>query len=246
MKKLLALFLALSMMLALCACGGKSEAAQAVDDAIVAIGEFSMSKEDDVRNARKMYDALSESDKASVENLAALEAAEAKLDLVYGFIDDLSVMTDYFTKYDFIHGMELLDKLEAQLAEMSEEDRALVLEVTSRDGEPITTALDALRTSAEGMSIHNTLYAQPGYVVSYPTNGGWIVNDRSDFSAYNVWLVNEGDVDKAIKEYREYISQFTTVSDSGSSFTFQDDEGKTVTVLNGGHGILQVRVAPFK
>ena len=124
MKKLLALLLALSMMLILCACGGKSEAAQAVDDAIIAIGDFSLGKEEDIRAARELYDALSDSDKEDVENLALLEEHEGKLDQIYTYIEKLSDMSNYFTSYDFVHGMEALEAMEAELEAIRQDGAA--------------------------------------------------------------------------------------------------------------------------
>lgn len=245
MKKLLALLLALSMMLILCACGGKSEAAQAVDDAITAIGDFSLGKEEDIRAARELYDALSDSDKEDVENLALLEEHEGKLDQIYTYIEKLSDMSNYFTSYDFVHGMEALEAMEAELEAMDADVREAILLVSAHEDEDIYDLFEQYRSIPALYCVNNTLYAQPNFVISCPITGAWLVNDHGNFAAYNVWITDTKDMDTALEQYQEYISQYTTVTTNGSSFTFLDEDGQTCTVLDSGNGILQVRVPRF-
>ena len=79
MKKITALILALVMVLALGGCG-KSEAAQAVDDQIAALGEITLESEGAIAEAEAAVDALAEEDRSQLENTAALEEARAKYD----------------------------------------------------------------------------------------------------------------------------------------------------------------------
>ena len=74
MKKAIALVLTLAMCLSLCACG-KSKAVKDVEDAIDAIGEVSLDSEAAIAKAEYMYEFLTESEQAQVENKAILAEA---------------------------------------------------------------------------------------------------------------------------------------------------------------------------
>lgn len=78
MKKVVALFLALSMVFALCGCG-KSEDAQAVDDLILSIGNVSIDSNEAIATAEEAYNALTAEQKKEVENYDKLEAAADEL-----------------------------------------------------------------------------------------------------------------------------------------------------------------------
>ena len=78
MKRFLALMLCAVMLLTLCACG-KSEAAQAVDDQIAAIGAVTLESEAAIAAAEEAYRALPDKERAQVENLAQLEQARTEL-----------------------------------------------------------------------------------------------------------------------------------------------------------------------
>ena len=75
-KKILLCALAFSLMLSLAACG-KSEAAQAVDDQIAAIGEVTLESEAAISEAEAAVEALSEEDRGQLDNADALEQARA-------------------------------------------------------------------------------------------------------------------------------------------------------------------------
>lgn len=74
MKKTISLLLALVMCLSLCACG-KSEEVIAVEEKIASIGEITDDSTDAINDARDAYDALSDEDKAKVENASSLHEA---------------------------------------------------------------------------------------------------------------------------------------------------------------------------
>ena len=78
MKKALSLLLALILCLSLCACG-KSEAAQAVDEMILAIGDVSVDSKEAIFAAESAYLALDEKDKGAVEHYTVLTDAKASL-----------------------------------------------------------------------------------------------------------------------------------------------------------------------
>lgn len=76
MKKLLVMLLALSLALALTACG-KSEEAKAVDDQIAAIGEVTLESESAIAAAEAAVEALAEEDRKQLDNEDLLAEARA-------------------------------------------------------------------------------------------------------------------------------------------------------------------------
>lgn len=81
MKKIIALLLALAMCFSLCACG-KSEAVTNVEGLIDAIGEVTSESESAITVAEEAYNALTEEEKAKVENYAVLNAAKERLGIL--------------------------------------------------------------------------------------------------------------------------------------------------------------------
>lgn len=79
MKKIVALILALSMMLALCGCG-KSEAVKEVESLIANIGEVSLDKGEAIEQAKQAYGNLSSEEKELVNNYSILQEADEAYD----------------------------------------------------------------------------------------------------------------------------------------------------------------------
>lgn len=76
MKRIVLLVLVLALCLSLCACG-KSKAAKEAEAAIEAIGEVSIDSGDAIKNAEKLYNILTDAEKADVDNrLVLVEAQE--------------------------------------------------------------------------------------------------------------------------------------------------------------------------
>lgn len=71
MKKVISLVLAIAMCLLLCACG-KSEAVLKVEELISAIGEVSLESKSAIESAQEAFNALTEEEKAEVENYSVL------------------------------------------------------------------------------------------------------------------------------------------------------------------------------
>lgn len=71
MKKIIALVVAMTISLSLCACG-KSQAVQNVETLISDIGDVSLDSKERIDAAQQAYDALSAEEKAKVENLSLL------------------------------------------------------------------------------------------------------------------------------------------------------------------------------
>lgn len=71
MKKIIALILAIVMCFTLCACG-KSEAVVKVEELITAIGEVSLESKGAIESAQEAFNALTEEEKAEVENYYVL------------------------------------------------------------------------------------------------------------------------------------------------------------------------------
>ena len=74
MKRVVALLLALSMAIALCACSGSRRVKQ-VEALITSIGRVSADSKEAFEKAKQGFDELSDEEKASVENAAELEKA---------------------------------------------------------------------------------------------------------------------------------------------------------------------------
>jgi len=81
MKKVISLLLTLVLCLSLCACG-KSDEAKAVENAIKSIGSISLESEEAIVAAEKMYEALTEEQKAELDNYALLVSARMELDIL--------------------------------------------------------------------------------------------------------------------------------------------------------------------
>lgn len=71
MKKVISLILAIAMCLLLCACG-KSGAVLKVEELISAIGEVSLESKSAIESAQEAFNALTEEEKAEVENYSVL------------------------------------------------------------------------------------------------------------------------------------------------------------------------------
>lgn len=80
MKKLMAFMLAAALALSLAACGGKSEAAKAVDQMISEIGEVTVNSGGHISAAEEAVAALDEKDRQQLENLDSLEKARETCD----------------------------------------------------------------------------------------------------------------------------------------------------------------------
>lgn len=84
MKKFIALLFVFIMCISLVACGGKSEAVKAAEEAIAAIGEITVDSGDAIANAEKYYNILTDAEKAEVENRMTLVDAKEKYEKVKG------------------------------------------------------------------------------------------------------------------------------------------------------------------
>lgn len=94
MKRFIIYLLVIVMALSLCACG-KSEAVKAAEEAINNIGNVTLDSESVIKNAEKLYNVLTDAEKAEVENRLTLvdareaydalleEQAEAKKESIY-------------------------------------------------------------------------------------------------------------------------------------------------------------------
>lgn len=102
MKRLTALFLSVVLLLSLCACG-KSEAAKAMDETIKSIGTVSLESEEAIVNAEKMYEALTEEQKAELDNYALLVAARSDLDKLIA--DSIPTKEEMLSVADNIYGI---------------------------------------------------------------------------------------------------------------------------------------------
>ena len=93
MKKFAALLLILAMCFTLTACGDSQEL-KATRELITAIGEVSLDSEEAIIAAENAYNALTEEDKAKVENYAELTAAREKFEIL-GFVGEWTDIYGY-------------------------------------------------------------------------------------------------------------------------------------------------------
>lgn len=258
MKRIISLLLAIVMCVSLCACG-KSEAAKAVQKAISEIGEVTYTSGPAIAEAEMLYNELTDAEQTTVNNYDILVQSQEKYDEIVmtpvtEMRECIDQMTDAFLAMDIASCREALTSIrklksewetldpeyvEVMLAAMSDEDQTYTLDYLEFEG------YDAV---LDDMCIHDTCLAQPGCVVSTELEGFWLVNDHGTFAAYNVWVKKSSDLTTAFNEYKEYVKQYTEITDSGDSFSFLNDNGETCYVLDvstSNAALFQVRVPRF-
>lgn len=80
MKRFMCIMLAAAMVLPLCACGDKSEAAAVLDEMILQLGEITTGSGDDIRGLEEAVDRLDSADRKQLDNLKLLKQAREKYD----------------------------------------------------------------------------------------------------------------------------------------------------------------------
>lgn len=75
MKQIFALLLAAAMCLSLVACGGQSEAAKALDEKILTLGEITIESKELLEEIETEYGSLTDKEKNSLENYDVLRTA---------------------------------------------------------------------------------------------------------------------------------------------------------------------------
>jgi len=133
MKKIISLFLAVILCLSLCACG-KSEAAQKVDEMILAIGTVTLESESSIKRAESAYKDLTEDQKKEVENYETLTTARTTLD-------------------DLLEQKRLAEEEAARIAEL----QALAAEVDTLIGSIGEVTLDKNELIAEVRAAYDAL-----------------------------------------------------------------------------------------
>ena len=93
MKKIISIFLLLSLCLSLCSC--KSKESQNVEAMINSIGQVTANSGDLITRCRTAYDALTEKDKNNVDNYSVLIAAE----LMYQKVAPVILTTENISQY---------------------------------------------------------------------------------------------------------------------------------------------------
>ena len=181
MKRILSAILALVLCLSLCACGGKRDDVIAVETAIENLGEITVQSGDAITQVEEMYNALTEEEKAQVENAPRLTMA----------------------RRDF---------------EMLVEERC----------------------------IPGTTIEFPEKVLDIPNKGAWIVNDRDDFTAYNLWPESESYAKQGFQDYKAYVAGRTEITEVDSQcFTFLAQDGTQISIhlhIHSNSSTIQVRV----
>lgn len=142
MKKAISLLLVLVLVVSLAGCG-KSAAAEAVDSMIAGIGTVTLDSEAAVNSAEAAYNALTEEQKAELENYAILVAARSTLDNLLAEKAEA----------------ERLEVVKSMAAEM-DNIIAAIGEVTADSGDVIAVARETYNTLDEETKGYVTLTAQ--------------------------------------------------------------------------------------
>lgn len=126
MKKLICCILIFLELFLLTGC--KSSEVRKVEKSIEGIGTVSVEKEEKIVNARSAFELLSEKDKAQVDNITDLAAAESQLRIckVEQEIDKIGVPSEL--EYD---SKELVDNAQAAFNELSESEQSKVYNVNT-------------------------------------------------------------------------------------------------------------------
>lgn len=91
MKRIVVLLLVLSLCVSLCACG-KSADAKKVDEKILAIGEVTLGSKAEIEDALNSYNALTEEEKTTIENLDILKKAQVSyLEVLIASIQNIRI-----------------------------------------------------------------------------------------------------------------------------------------------------------
>lgn len=87
MKKLVALLLVAVMCFSLGACGGQSEAAKALDEKILTLGEITIDSKELLEEIEAEYASLTDKEKKSIVNIQVLKDSRQKYDAIQAEID---------------------------------------------------------------------------------------------------------------------------------------------------------------
>lgn len=100
MKQIFALLLAAAMCLSLVACGGQSEAAKALDEKILTLGEITIESKELLEEIETEYGSLTDKEKNSLENYDVLRTARetynAQMEKIQSFAEGLSLFARRF------------------------------------------------------------------------------------------------------------------------------------------------------
>lgn len=100
MKKIIALLLVAVMCLSLVACGGQSEAAKALDEKILTLGEITIDSKELLEEIDTEYENLTDQEKSSLENYDVLKTARdtynAQMEKIQSFAEGLSLFARRF------------------------------------------------------------------------------------------------------------------------------------------------------
>ena len=212
MKQVLILVLCAVMVLTLCAC--KSKQAKAVDEQILAIGEVTADSGNAITAAEEAYDALSDKDRAEVENYAVLTAAREQYAVcvvqdLEDFVAENPYPTDQSSNADgSIIDMELVNAYDQKLTEY-----------TAHGG--TADATDAYAYAEKVVSLKQYEPKLEFLRCYYSTNdilSGAIV---SMSAATNAW--QSGNYDLAVTYFKGTASSFQASHDAAAAFD-QDEE----------------------
>ena len=171
-------------------------------------------------------------------------------EVLQGFLEKLDQLNAAMDELDMATVLEMLDQLEADLDAMDPDTYAMVeAETTDEDGVTLRENLVSWRDIVNQVCIHNTAILQPAYVITASNMGSALVNDGGEFAAYNTYFDDKDACKQGFAQYKEYISQFGTITEEDDeSFKLTDEAGNELEVrmsLYSKAGTVQVRIPSF-
>ena len=197
MKRLMVIMLAIVMLLPLCACGKKSEAAALLDEMILQLGEISIGSGDDIRGLEEAVDRLDSADRRRLDNLKILEQARDRYDALCAGQVELQILAIGNVTLD---SEDAIKSARSAYNTLDDSAKALVSVLqTLTDAEQ---ALDALKVK----SVENAI---DGIGVVDYNSGDSIVAARDAYEALEVELQpmvsNKQVLDNALINYKQAI-----------------------------------------
>lgn len=229
MKKVISFVLALSIVFALCGCGGqkqpeKPDTVKNVERLIDAIGDVSLDKEKYITDAESAYESLYEADKDLVDNYNTLIKARAEYDSLIEAIDaDI--------KAEIADALELMDDENTVMDAVSRLEELRGRAITYYQSALIQGAIDMINTQyyegttfkrfeiiapqlIDGLEIKQTEYNDGVYYYSFNKNGIAVEE------AYNTYL-RERYTGKTVSDEKGYVT----------AHIYTDSKGNTLSIL---------------
>ena len=225
MKRVSVFILSICTMLLLSSCG-KSEAAQAVDDMISAIGNVTMESDASIKKAEQAYNNLTDKEKKSVERYETLINARNQYN---------QAVEDYKKQCE--------EKIESAYVKISEFDMKGAYEIALALPDEYSEDKDKIMSKVDSMCYENTFLCKVENVVSkMPKTTEKPEPNMNGDLAIGCEYSDEDSLATASKDYYDYLNKYYTSKDSDSiseagvidwsnqKYVFEDEKGHTIEI----------------